>query len=62
MNLEISLVFGHIVFFLESTGNGLFYKPMMSGTLPQALSAEKTSILSYRQMLGKLPPGNKMVK
>lgn len=35
---------------------------MMNGTLPQALSAEKMPILSYRQMLAKLPSGNKMLK
>jgi len=34
----------------------------MSGTLPQALSAEKIAIQNYRQMFGTLPPGNKMVK
>lgn len=48
--------------FLRNTGNGLFYKPMMSGMLPQALSAEKIAIQNYRQMFGKLPLGNKMVK
>ena len=47
---------------LNNTGKGLRYDQMMSGTLPQALSAEKVAIQNYRQMFGKLPPGNKMVK
>lgn len=48
--------------FLNNTGNGLRYDQMMSGTLPQALFAEKVAIQNYRQMFGILPPGNKMVK
>jgi hypothetical protein len=48
--------------FLENTGNGLRYQPMISGSLPHALSSEKMAIQNYKLMSGKLPPGNKMVK
>jgi hypothetical protein len=41
---------------------GLRYDRQFSGTLPQALSAERTNILNYFRQGGTLPPGNKIIK
>ena len=41
---------------------GLRYEPQFQGTLPQALSSEKSSILNYLNQNGVLPPGNKIIK
>ena len=39
---------------------GLEYKPQFSGTLQEALSAEKQQILNYESLNKALPPGNKI--
>jgi hypothetical protein len=41
---------------------GLRYEQQLSGTLQQALSAEKASILNYLDRTGRLPPGNKIIR
>ena len=40
----------------------LRYRTESVGTLGEALSAEKSGILGYREEYGNLPPGNKIVK
>jgi hypothetical protein len=41
---------------------GLRYEMQTSGTLPEALAAEKSQILQYLNKNGVLPPGNKIIK
>lgn len=41
---------------------GLRYEQQFSGTLQEALSAEKVNILNYLKQMEKLPPGNKFAK
>jgi hypothetical protein len=41
---------------------GLQYEKQMGGTLQDALSSEKSSILKYLDQSGTLPPGNKIVR
>ena len=41
---------------------GLFYEKQASGTLQQALSAEKGNIVNFLNQTGKLPPGNKIIR
>jgi RHS repeat-associated protein len=48
--------------FLDETGMGLQYGPQFSGTLEEALSAEKNQILDYFNQNGVLPPGNKIIR
>ena len=39
---------------------GLQYEPQVSGTLQEALAAEKANVLRYEAQHGVLPPGNKI--
>jgi len=48
--------------FLNSTGQGLMYQTISSGTKAEALAAEKASILNYITESGALPPGNKIIR
>ena len=41
---------------------GLFYEKQASGTLQQALSAEKGNIVNFLNQTGKLPSGNKIIR
>ena len=41
---------------------GLLYQKQFSGTLQEALSAEKNQILNYLYENGVLPPGNKIIR
>lgn len=48
--------------FLDETGNGLRYDSQLSGSLEEALSAEKSKILDFLNENGVLPPGNKIIR
>jgi hypothetical protein len=44
------------------TNWGLVYEKQFTGTLDQALSAERSNILNYLNQFGTLPPGNKIIR
>ncbi len=41
---------------------GLLYRTQSTGTLQEALSAERTAIQKYLETQGRLPPGNKIIR